>query len=72
MLLNFDTLQSIKKEIGFDDFRKIIPKLTMFRHLDEREKDRFIEQMAEFPTLKLYLLELQRHDELQNYTGVKQ
>ena len=52
-------IQEIKEEIDFADYKKIMPKVAMFRHLEIVEQDKFIEQMFEFPKLQAYLLEIQ-------------
>ena len=59
----YNRIQAIKEEIGYEDFRKIMDKVTMFRHLELREQDRFIQQMFEFPKLQSFLLEIQLNDE---------
>ena len=64
MLTNYhERLQEIKYEIGYDDWKKIMPKVTMFRHLSRKEQDVFIRQMFEFPKLQAYLIEIQLRDE---------
>ena len=63
MLDNHRRIQEIKKQIGYDDYKKIMPQVSMFRHLPRIDQDKFIESMFEFPKLQSYLLELQLLDE---------
>ena len=63
MIDYYSRIQAIKEQIGFDDYKKIMPKVVMFRHLDRKVQDKFIEQMFEFPKLQSLLLEIQLHDE---------
>lgn len=62
-MLEHNRIQEAIKEIGINDFKKIMPKVTMFRHLERVQQDRFIQQMSEFPKLQAYLLDIQMHDE---------
>jgi len=59
----YNRIQAIKEEIGYEDYKKIMDKVTMFRHLELREQDRFIATMFEFPKLQSFLLESQMRDE---------
>jgi len=62
MLDHYQRMERIRKEIG-EDF-KLMESITMFRHLDLRTQDKFIQTISDFPLLKSFLLEAQQSDEM--------